>query len=247
VSSDASPPDERIVTETLIFERTGPVGVLTLNRPDKLNAFSVLMWRELIELGARLGDDPDLRALVVTGAGRAFSSGIDTSVFTTRLDPEASDDSLAALPGHGTRHEDPTVDMVMGVQASYNWLAEAPFCTIAAIRGYAYGAGLQMAAACDLRLITPEAKVGLLELRYGILPDLGGTQRVPRLIGPGKAKELIFTGARIDGVEAVRIGLCERLVDESELDEAAVALAIALNFYNNHDSIDVDRADQLQG
>jgi enoyl-CoA hydratase/carnithine racemase len=161
--------------------------------------------------------------LIVIGEGRAFSSGIDTSVFVAGIDDEKI--GLASLPGLGTRDADPTVDIIMGVQESYTWLAEAPFCTIAAIRGYAYGAGLQMAAACDLRVIARGAKVGLLELKYGILPDLGGTQRVPRLVGPGKAKELIFTGARIDAEEAYRIGLCERLVDDDALEAEVTALA----------------------
>lgn len=217
--------EETITRNTLQFERTGPVGHLILQRPDKLNAFTVEMWRELVELGAQLVEHPELRALVVMGSGRAFSSGIDTSVFVTGLDEAAGDESLASLPGRGTRHENRTVDMIMGVQAAYSWLAEAPFCTIAAVHGYAYGAGLQMAAACDLRVFARGAKVGLLELKYGILPDLGGTQRVSRLVGPGRAKELIFTGARIDADEAYRIGLCERIVNTEDLDATVTALA----------------------
>ena len=90
--------------------------------------------------------------------------------------------------------------------------------TIAAVRGYAFGAGLQLALACDIRVFARGTKVGLLEHKYGILPDLGGTQRLPRVVGAGKAKEMIWTAARIDADEAYRIGLCERLVDDAELE-----------------------------
>ncbi len=115
--------------------------------------------------------------------------------------------------------------MVMRTQESYSWLETAPFATIAAVRGYALGAGLQTALACDIRIFARGTSVGLLEFKYGIIPDLGGTQRLPRLVGPGKAKEMIFTSARIDADEAFRIGLCEQLVSDEELDEAAEKLA----------------------
>ncbi|MFM8303313.1 MAG: enoyl-CoA hydratase/isomerase family protein [Actinomycetota bacterium] len=107
-------------------------------------------------------------------------------------------------------------------------LAEAPFVTIAAIRGYALGAGLQLALACDIRILARGARVGLLEHKYGILPDLGGTQRLPRIVGSGKAIELITTAMQIDAEEALRIGLVERLVGEEELDAVAAELAATI-------------------
>lgn len=205
---------------TLRLELDGHVGHLILDRPDKLNSFTTEMWRELRELGQSLCADPgDLRALIVIGAGRAFSSGIDTTVFSGRADP-VTDQSDAA-----SRHSDPMVDGIMRTQDSFSWLETAPFATIAAARGYALGAGLQIALACDIRIFARGISVGLLEHKYGIIPDLGGTQRLPRLVGPGKAKELIFTSARIDGDEAHRIGLCEQLVSDEELEEAAEKLA----------------------
>jgi enoyl-CoA hydratase/carnithine racemase len=206
--------------ETLRFEREGSVGWLRLDRPERLNAFTVQMWRELRELGRELRADADLRALVVIGEGRAFSSGIDTATFT-----DGSFDGTGTDPDAGSKHADPVVDAVMRTQDSYTWLEDAPYATIAAVRGYALGAGLQLALACDLRVMARGASVGLLELNYGILPDLGGTQRLPRLVGPGKAKELIFTGARLDADEAYQVGLCERLVDDAELETEARALA----------------------
>jgi enoyl-CoA hydratase/carnithine racemase len=203
---------------TLRLEQNGHVGRLVLDRPDKLNSFTAEMWDELRTLGQELVANPgDLRALIVIGEGRAFSSGIDTSVFTTG--------SGLAVDDAGARDSNPLVDMVMRTQESFSWLEDAPFATIAAVRGFALGAGLQIALACDLRVFARGTSVGLLELKYGIMPDLGGTQRLPRLVGPGKAKELIFTSARIDAEEAFRIGLCEQLVSDEELDEVAEKLA----------------------
>jgi enoyl-CoA hydratase/carnithine racemase len=206
--------------ETIEFTRDGHVGWLRLNRPDKLNSFTVLMWREMRAIGRELRDEEDLRALVVIGNGRAFSSGIDTSVFTGADAADALDE-----PEERDAHADPTVSNILRVQESYSWLQDARYPTIAAVRGYALGAGLQLALACDIRVFARGASVGLLEHKYGILPDLGGTQRLPRVVGAGKAKELIWTAARIDADEAYRIGLCERLVEDDALDGEAAALA----------------------
>jgi enoyl-CoA hydratase/carnithine racemase len=210
------------MAETLIFERRGPVGWLRLNRPAKLNAQTPAMWEELRTLGRELRDDPAVRCLVVTGEGRAFSSGIDLAAITSpdglagaaRVEPGAGEDALAAMIGRG--------------QEAFTWLTEAPFPSIAAVRGFALGAGLQLALACDLRVAARGTKLGALEFRYGLLPDLGGTAWLPRLVGPAKAKELVFTAARIDADEAQRIGLVNRVVEEPELDAAVTALADTL-------------------
>jgi enoyl-CoA hydratase/carnithine racemase len=209
--------------ETVELKRDGNVGWLHLNRPDKLNSFTIQMWHELRALGKELRDDADLRALVVIGNGRAFSSGIDTSVFTG-----GSTDSIEGGDDIGTRHRDPTVDGILRTQEAYSWLEEVRYPTIAAVRGFALGAGLQMALACDIRVFARGTSVGLLEHKYGILPDLGGTQRLPRVVGAAKAKEMIWTAARIDADEAYRVGLCERLVDDDALDAEAGALAAAI-------------------
>jgi enoyl-CoA hydratase/carnithine racemase len=206
--------------ETLEFTRDDGIARLRLNRPERLNAFSVLMWDELLELGAAVRDDPSIRVLIVSGNGRAFSSGIDTTVFT-------SGSGLTAAADDG-RHDDPAVASILRAQDSYTWLEEARYPTIAAVHGYALGAGLQLALACDIRIFARGTVVGLLEHRYGILPDLGGTQRLPRVVGAGKAKEMIWTAARVDAEESYRIGLCEQLVDADALDGAADALAATI-------------------
>lgn len=215
--------------ETLAYERIGPVGWLRLNRPDRLNAMTIQMWSELAKLGEELRDDPKLRCLVVIGQGRAFSSGIDVTELAAQtgsgLFAEAGSAAQGASPPGG---EDRLVAAIADIQAAYTWLPEAPYPTIAAVRGYALGGGLQLALACDLRIVARGTKLGLPEHRFGLLPDLGGTYWLPGLVGPAKAKELIFTGETIDADEALRIGLANRVVDDAELDKTAAALAEAI-------------------
>lgn len=207
------------MAETLIFERRDTIGWLRLNRPDKLNAQTPAMWNELRELGREIGADRALRCLVVIGQGRAFSSGIDLGQLTGAGPLPAA---AATPPKAG---EDPIAEAVRRTQEAFTWIADAPFASIAVIRGYAFGAGLQLALACDLRLVARGTKLGALEFQYGLLPDLGGTAWLPRLVGAAKAKELIFTAARIDADEALRIGLVNRVVDDAELEAEAAALA----------------------
>jgi enoyl-CoA hydratase/carnithine racemase len=203
--------------ETLIFERQGPVGWLRLNRPGKLNAQTPRMWEELRDLGRALRDDRELRCVVVGGEGRAFSSGIDLAEITGGL--------AAAAGVEGSGADDPLPAVIRRGQEAFTWLTEAPFPTIASVRGYALGAGLQLALACDLRIVARGTKLGALELRYGLLPDLGGTAWLPRLVGPAKAKELVFTAATIDADEALAIGLVNRVVEDDRLDPFVRGLA----------------------
>ncbi|MBM3671164.1 MAG: enoyl-CoA hydratase/isomerase family protein [Actinobacteria bacterium] len=208
--------------DTIRFELDGLIGRLVLDRPDKLNSFTIAMWREMRELGELLLADPgELRALIVVGEGRAFSSGIDTSVFAEGTGGDQIADEGSEKPAH----DDPVVNGILATQEAFTWLEEAPFVTIAAVRGYAFGAGLQLALACDLRVMARGTKMGLLELQYGILPDLGGTQRLTRLVGPGRAKEMIFTRAKIDADDAERFGIAEHVVPDEELEEVARTLA----------------------
>jgi len=172
-------------------------------------------------LGQELREDSEVRALVVIGEGRSFSAGIDTSQFGGDL---FGGNGNSTASGAG-RTEDPLVAAILRTQDAYNWLEEAPYPTIAAVRGHALGAGLQLALACDIRVVARGARLGLLEHRYGLLPDLGGTQRLPRLVGAGKAKELIFTAQQIDAEEAQRIGLVEQLVDDTTLEQTVTELA----------------------
>jgi len=206
------------MAETFLYERQGPVGWLRLNRPTKLNAQTPQMWSELREAGREIAADGTLRCLVVIGQGRAFSSGIDLGEIVG-----GGLGGAAQVPAAGAR--DPVADMILRGQEAFSWLVGAPFPSIAAVRGYALGAGLQLALACDLRIVARGTKLGALEFRYGLLPDLGGTAWLPRLVGPAKAKELIFTAAQIDADEALRIGLANRVVEDADLEREVGALA----------------------
>jgi len=213
--------------EHLIFERQGPVGWLRLNRPDKLNSWTFAMWEEMAKLGGELVADPDLLALVVIGEGRAFSSGIDTSNFNPATSGGLFSEAGSGAPTNDTG-DDRLVTAITDIQACYSWLAEAPFPTIAAVRGYALGAGMQLAMACDLRIVARGTKLGLPEHRYGLLPDLGGLYWLPRLVGVAKAKELVWTGETIDADEAHRIGLANQVVRDDELETTVSKLAETL-------------------
>jgi enoyl-CoA hydratase/carnithine racemase len=212
--------------QTISYEQVGAVGWLRLNRPERLNAMTVEMWEELAKLGESLGDDSSIRCLVVMGEGRAFSSGIDVEHLLSGggggLFSEAGKGSAALADSPSA---DKLVSRIGDLQEAYTWLADAPYPTIAAIRGYALGGGLQLALACDLRIATPGAKLALPEHKYGLLPDLGGTYWLPHIVGPAKAKELTFTGDVIDAEEALAIGLVNRLVDDAELESSVTALA----------------------
>src|SRR5437016_6333594 len=144
-----------MTAETVIFEREGPIGRLRLNRPAKLNAQTPQMWAELRELGRALRDDRELHCVVVTGEGRAFSSGIDLAEITGQVGLTAA---AQVAPGAGA---DRLVALIRQGQEAFSWLVDAPFASIAALRGYAAGAGLQLALACELRLAAAGEAAGL--------------------------------------------------------------------------------------
>jgi enoyl-CoA hydratase/carnithine racemase len=200
--------------QTIRFDRSGHVGTLTLARPDKRNAQNPLMWQELTRLGADLLADPSLRCLVVAGDGPSFSAGID---LTEGLDGMIA--GFAAEPAGTHRLEDG-----LAVAGTFNWIPRLACPSVAAVHGHAYGAGLQLALACDFRIFGRGAVVGLTETRYGILPDMGATVRLPRIVGEARARELILLGETIDSGEALRIGLANRVVPDAEVLPAAAAL-----------------------
>lgn len=183
----------------------GPRADLVLRRPDVLNAMDWEVFDAIAAGVDEIAAAGDVRVVVVSGEGRSFSSGIDTSTFG----------DLTGTPD----------ERIARAQAGGRKLAALPMPTIAKVQGHALGAGLQLALACDLRLVAEDASLGLLEGKYGIIPDLGGTQRLPRLVGPGWAKKMIWLAERIDGVTAGRIGLAEVVVPADELDAVTDALA----------------------
>jgi enoyl-CoA hydratase/carnithine racemase len=197
------------------FTRDGFVGRLTLNRPDKLNAQTPAMWLHMADLGDHLlGDDGDgLRVVVVEGVGRSFSAGIDITAFTGGGGSGGRAEAAADAPVDG-------VDSIMQLQRGFSWLEDAPFLTIAKVQGHALGAGMQLALACDMRVAADDCQMGLLEARWGLMPDLGGTVWLPRLIGPARALEMIVTAARLGATELLDLGIVNRVVPRDQLDTA---------------------------
>jgi enoyl-CoA hydratase/carnithine racemase len=201
--------------QTIRYQRQGDVGTLTLARPGKRNAQNPLMWQELARLGTELLPDQTLRCLVVTGEGPAFSAGIDLV--------EGMAGMLADTAGRPD--DERTRAAGRAAAGTFGWIPGLGCASVAAVRGHAYGAGLQLALACDFRIFAEGTKVGLTETRYGILPDMGATVRLPRIIGESRARELILLGEVIDAEQALRIGLANQLVAGADLDAAAAGLA----------------------
>lgn len=181
----------------LILERRAGWAILTINRPAVRNALDDATWREIARALRELDGEEDVRAVVITGAGeKAFAAGADVRALSQRTMVEA---------------------LEPGIQGVVTEVAGFSKPLIAAINGYALGGGLELALACDLRVASENARFGLPELNVGIMPGGGGTQRLPRLIGAARAKELIFTGDLIDAAEAYRIGLVNRVVPPEQL------------------------------
>ena len=182
------------------FTRTGEFALITLNRPDALNALSFAL---IDDLSAALDEVAagDARALLITGAGpKSFCAGADIKELTGR--------SLMAQK-RGAESG----------QAAFAKLGRLPMPSLAIVNGYAFGGGMELALACTFRIATRNAKFGLPEIKLGLIPGYGGTQRLPRLVGEGRALEMIMTGRFVDAEEAHRIGLINRLVDGDALEQ----------------------------
>jgi enoyl-CoA hydratase len=183
------------------------VATITLNRPEVHNAMNESMRRDLTRCFDAIATDEDVKAVVVTGAGeRAFSAGADIREFVEPLVPVRF------------REQRRRLDFRQAMDRCWQPI-------VAAVNGFALGGGLELALACDIRIAAVGATLGLTEINLAIIPGGGGTQRLPRLVGRGKALELILTGARIPADEALRIGLVERVVPTGEALKAATELA----------------------
>jgi enoyl-CoA hydratase/carnithine racemase len=190
------------MSEPLVLVESRPDGVtlLRLNRPP-LNPLSTALLGELTDISTTLAADASVKAVVVTGSEKAFAAGADVSEFTA--------DGAAAV-------------VSAGIRAGLDALAAIPRPVIAAINGFALGGGFELALACDLRIAADSARLGFPEIQLGIFPGGGGTQRVTRLIGPAKAKELIWSGRHVRAEEALALGLVDRVVPAGEVLDAAL-------------------------
>jgi enoyl-CoA hydratase len=182
------------------------VAVLRIDRPP-LNTLSNALLDEIATAARELGGDPDLKAVVVLGGAKAFAAGADITEF-------GGPDEARAI---GQRF-----------RAAYDAIGEIPRPVIAAINGVALGGGLELALACDLRVAADNARVGQPEILLGVIPGAGATQRLPRLVGTARAKDLIWSGRQVKADEALAIGLVDRVVPAAELEDAVLAWAASL-------------------
>ncbi len=194
----------------VVLARGDAVGTITLNRPDKLNAFAGRMREEMCGAVRVMADDPAVRVLVITGAGRAFCAGADIGYMRDLME-RRDDDAFAALVEAGRQ-------VVTAIRAT-------PKPVIASVNGPAAGGGANLALACDIRIASDRASLGQTFNRIGLHPDWGGTYFLPRLVGPARALELVFTGEMIGAEEALRIGLFNRVVPHDRLAAETAAFA----------------------
>ncbi len=225
---------------TIRFETEGPLGILTLDRQHRLNAISRELAAELQQFVTDMETNPNVRVLIVTGAGRAFCAGADIKERTENID----DLSFARTSSV--------------ISPTFRRLERLNQVSIAAINGVAAGGGLELAMACDLRIASADARMALPELTLGILPGAGGTQRLPRLVGPARAKEMMLLGKFIDAPTALNWGLVnetappDRLMAEARawadrlLELPPLSLAGIKNAVNVAMDVDVDSGIQYE-
>ncbi len=194
---------------------TDGVADVRLTRPDKRNALDPAMFAGLIGTGERLKTEPGLRAVVLSGEGPDFCAGLDFGSFQAMRDGERLSALVDLPPGVGPAR-------ATGQRAAYVW-TEVPVPVIAAVTGNALGGGLQIALGADIRIVAPDARLSVLEIRWGLIPDMTGSQLLPELVGRDVAKELTFTGRVVSGTEAVALGLATR----TDPDPRPAALELA--------------------
>ena len=191
----------------LLVEEQDQIAILTLNRPQVMNSFNFAQLRALRDQVEALRFRTDIRVIVITGAGeRAFCAGADLKERATLTPVQVK-------------------EFIFTIRNLFTAIEQMPKPVIAAVNGIALGGGTELALACDMRIAALNASMGLTETRLAIIPGAGGTQRLPRLVGKGKAKELIFTGRRVDAQEALEIGLVNRICEQSELLDECMKMA----------------------
>ncbi|MBD3237234.1 MAG: hypothetical protein GF330_11050 [Candidatus Eisenbacteria bacterium] len=191
----------------LLYEEKGAVGIVTIHRPEKLNAINRETFLELRALFGQIAEHEPVRAVILTGSGeRAFVAGADIEELATLSPVEAR--ALSALG-----------------QSVMEGIARCPKPVIAAVNGWALGGGLELALCCHFRIASAKARLGLPEVSLGLIPGYAGTQRLPRLVGPGMALQMVTTGDPIDAAEALRCGLVNRVVEPEALLEACEQIA----------------------
>jgi enoyl-CoA hydratase/carnithine racemase len=201
---------------------TGPVRYLTLDRPHRRNAQTLAMWHAMDKAAEQLAADSEVRCVIVTGAGETFSAGLD-------LDELAAGGALTAIARTPSGPEPSAAEgMLAETQRAFLWPTRAPYLTIAAVEGAAIGAGMELALACDVRIVASTARLRLPEVSMGVVPDLGGCHLLRSLVGYERALDLIVNSRWVTGVEAVGLGLALRHEPKGTTARAAGAYAGAV-------------------
>ncbi len=199
----------------------GGVADVRLNRPEKMNALDSAMFRGLIETAREVSENRSVRAVVLSGEGRAFCAGLEFTGFQAMVGDRQERKGTA-----GTlldRRDSPATFAQLGAHV---W-QEVPVPVIAAVHGVAFGGGLQIALGADIRLVTPDARLSVMEIKWGLIPDMAGTQNLRHLVRLDVAKELTFTGRVISGTEAVALGLASHATDDPRAAAFEMAREIA--------------------
>ncbi|MDI6908269.1 enoyl-CoA hydratase/isomerase family protein [Nocardioides sp.] len=205
----------------LRYDVTGPVATITLDRPDVRNAQTPAMWRALAALGEQI--PADVRIVVLRGSGQAFSAGLDRSM----LDPAntSGEESVAGLLALSDEEVSATID---AYQQGFTFLRDPRYVSIAAVQGYAIGAGFQLALSCDLRVVADDVQLCMKESALGLVPDLTGTKPLVECVGYARALEICATARMVGAAEAVAIGLALTSVPVDDLDATVADLVGAL-------------------
>lgn len=198
--------------ENIVVEAHGSVGLITLNRPDALNALNTPLMQELTRALDSFEDDPTIGAIVITGSEKAFAAGADIKEMQSRSYMDVYKEDF--------------------VTRDWERVSRCRKPTIAAVAGFALGGGCELAMMCDILVAADSARFGQPEIKLGILPGSGGTQRMPRAIGKAKAMDLVLTGRMMDAEEAERAGLVSRIVPADQLFEEALKMADEIAAYS---------------
>jgi len=226
--------------QTLLYEKKDGIAKVTLNRPDKLNALNSTVYQELYSAFESIENDPEVRVVVLTGSGeKAFAAGSDV----------AEMQNMSTLD---------IQKFMATIRKASDFIYNLTKPTIAAIHGYALGGGCELSMCCDLRICSEKARFGQPEIGLGLIPGASGTQRLPRLIGAAKAKEMIYLGEMIDAATALNLGLVNKVVPPEKLMEEAMAwaaklasksgpvLAMAKSAINNGLDTDIDTGLEIE-
>ena len=219
---------------TVLLEIKDKIAIITINRPEKRNAINQQVRSELYEILKEVDSRDDIRVAVITGSGDVFVAGAD----------------IAALKDYNPKDAERASEHGSEI---FSFIENMRIPVIAAVNGWALGGGCELALACDIRICSDDAKFGQPEVRLGIIPGYGANVRLPRLIGAGRAKEMIFTGRLVDAGEAKRIGLANEVVPKKQLmdrvkdladriSEAAIAIHFAKQAINKSFDLDMDKA-----